>query len=151
MRYALAVLIAVATLACDDESASVSGPEPVAPEPTSTQVDEYTDITTTSSRVADAQAARDRDFTALALPLVNAERLETGEKQAVECTIIATFRGKSLYKAEDNSLGLLTKKATGSVAKEDKKKPDDLVFVWVPVFLDETRLRTATIAAGLCR
>ncbi len=137
MRYALAVLIAVATLACNDESASVSGPEPVALEPTSTQVDEYTDIT-------------DRDFTALALPLVNAERLETGEKQAVGCTIIATFKGPSSFLPEDDVLGLVAGLADGSVAKEDKQKPGDLVFVWFPVNLDDTRLRRATLAAGIC-
>lgn len=92
----------------------------------------------------------DADFTALALPAVNAERLEAGAMQAIGCTVIASFRGKSIYVEADKSVGMVAKKGKGSVSDSHAKGRGDLVLVWFPVNLKTNKLKRATLAAGIC-
>jgi hypothetical protein len=92
----------------------------------------------------------DRDFTALALAQVNADRLEAGLQAATDCVVVAQFKGKQLFIAEDNNLALLAKNGTGEVGKADLAATGDLVFLWMPVSLNADKVSKGTRVAGIC-
>jgi hypothetical protein len=143
IRLLLAVSMLLAFLvACSPDSVPTTPTLPGNP-PAST-TDESSEYSDSDVEISSA------DFTALALPQVNAERREAGMTLAQDCIVIGSFKGKSIYVEDDNSLGLLAKKGKGSVEASDAKGREDLIFVWFPVNLDTRKLRRATLAAGLC-
>jgi len=138
MRYLIASMLTV-LVACEGTNslaplASSKVERPIVPEE-----QQYGEL---ESELSEA------DMESLALTQANALR-ESTDGAYVSCTILATYKGRSLYEPEDNALGLLTVKGKGEVGKFSKQDPGDLVWVWFPVSLSE-RLTRASLAAAIC-